>query len=525
MSDSLRTYQTRISSSSDEVLSAYAQLMASVEHRLYSDIQAGQPAAALKSPYLTQFQITARQFNSLRVRIEGKMDSVRKQILRRLEEKKGQIEAIEQTLQRLKNKTIVHQKKRRLKQLVAQKMRLEAQLNKGAVPLCFGGRKLFRKQFALEENGYSTHDEWKAEWQQARASEIFLLGSKDETGGNQSCTASFNEDGSLTLRLRLPDALVPQFGKYYLIPNVCFSYGGAHIAASLRHCMLRQELFRAKNPSYRLYGKAITWRFKKDAKGWRIFATTDIELPKPITSHQKGVVAVDINSDHLAVVELDRFGNPVHRFTLPLSLYRLTTDQTRAQIGDAASVLIAYCARQQKPLVVEDLDFQKKKSQLREFSASHARMLSAFAYKSILTHLKARGELVGVEVQSVNPAYTSLIGRVKFADRYGLSIHHAAALSIGRRYLGVSERMPQGQREIPDGKGGHLTLDLPVRNRTRHVWTQWGQLKRKLQAALPAHFQAVKYRSSGSRKAILVTEILDFVGAIPIRESSALLLS
>jgi IS605 OrfB family transposase len=503
VSDSLRTYQTRISPVFDEVLSAYAHLMAQVEHHIYSDIQSGKSASELKSSYLIQFHITARQFNSLRVRVEGRMDSVRKQILRRLEEKKGQIEAIEETLQRLKNKTVIHQKKRRLTQLVAQKVRLEAELKKGAIPLCFGGRKLFLKQFALEENGYSTHSEWKAEWQQARASEIFLLGSKDETSGNQSCTASLNEEGSLTLRLRLPDALVPQFGKYLIIPNIRFAYGGAHLAASLRSCILRQELSRAKDPSCRLYGKAITWRFKKDAKGWRIFASTDIELPKPITSRPRGVVAVDINSDHLAVVELDRFGNPVHRLTLPLSLHQLTTHQARARIGDTAAALIAYCASKQKPLVIEDLDFQKKKSQLRELSALHARMLSAFAYKSILAHLKARGETVGVEVQSVNPAYTSLIGRVKFADRYGLSIHHAAALSIGRRYLGVSERMPQGRREIPDGKGGHVTLDLPVRNRTRHVWTQWGQLKRKLQAALPAHFQAAKRRSSGSRKATL----------------------
>jgi hypothetical protein len=88
-------------------------------------------------------------------------------------------------------------------------------------------------------------------------------------------------------------------------------------------------------------------------------------------------------------------------------------------------------------------------------------------------------------------SFTSLIGRVKFAKRYGMTLHMAAALCIGRRFLGVSERMPQGQRDIPDGKGGHVTLDLPVRNRSRHVWHQWGQLNRKLSAALTAHFRAV----------------------------------
>ena len=114
---------------------------------------------------------------------------------------------------------------------------------------------------------------------------------------------------------------------------------------------------------------------------------------------------------------------------------------------------------------------------------------------------------------------------MKFAKRYGLSIHIAAAFCIGRRFLGCSERMPQPCRDIPDGKGGHVTLDLPVRNRTRHVWHQWGQLHKKLPAALTAHFRTVKNRSSSSRKTTPETEILpDFIGATPIRESSALLL-
>ena len=41
-------------------------------------------------------------------------------------------------------------------------------------------------------------------------------------------------------------------------------------------------------------------------------------------------------------------------------------------------------------------------------------------------------------------------------------------------------------------KGGHVTLDLPVRNRSRHVWKQWGQLNKKCSAALTARFRTVK---------------------------------
>jgi IS605 OrfB family transposase len=507
VSNLTRTYQTRFSSDFDTPLSAYADLMAHVEHCLFSDFQRGQEPGSLKSAYMTRFQITARQFNSIRVSLEGKIDSIRQQIARRIQEKELQIKSIEDFLLRPHSKKLLHQKKRRFSQLSDQLKKLKIMLEDKHTPLCFGSRKLFHQQFNLTENGYRSHEEWRAEWKKSRCSEIFLLGSKDESGGNQSCTASLNFDGSVTLRLRLPDALLARFGKYLIIPHIRFAYGHEHIASAIQNCELRRELFLAKDPSYSHHGQSITFRLKKDDKGWRLFASTDIAPISLVTSKDRGVVAIDINSDHLAVVETDRFGNPLQSFTVPLVLKDLSSHQVRARIGDAAAFLIDFCRKTQKPLIIEHLDFQKKRSQLREQGASYSRMLSAFAYRSIQTHLKARGAAKGIEVYSVNPAYTSIIGRVKFADRYGLSIHHAAALSIGRRFLGVSERMPQGQREIPDGKGGHVTLDLPVRNRSRHVWSQWGQLKKKLSAALTAHFRAGTSRSSSSCKTARETEI------------------
>jgi len=231
------------------------------------------------------------------------------------------------------------------------------------------------------------------------------------------------------------------------------------------------------------------------------------------------VIALDINSDHLAVVETDRFGNLVRSLNIPLHLRNLSKDQTRALIGDASAQIIALCEETKKSLVLENLDFKKKRAQLREKSPAYSRMLSAFAYAAISVHLKSRGQARGVGVYGVNPAFTSLIGRVKFAKRYGITIHIAAAFCIGRRFLGVSERMPQGQREIPDGKGGHVTLDLPGRNRSRHVWHQWRQLNTKLSAALTAHFRAVYTDPRVPLKATLVTAMLsDLVGGIPARE-------
>ncbi|MFH4338284.1 hypothetical protein WAJ35_23160, partial [Acinetobacter baumannii] len=72
----------------------------------------------------------------------------------------------------------------------------------GQVRICFGGRRLFRRQFHLAENGYHDHAAWLAEWRRARANQFFVVGSGDETSGNQSCVATVDEDGTLRLRLR-----------------------------------------------------------------------------------------------------------------------------------------------------------------------------------------------------------------------------------------------------------------------------------------------------------------------------------
>ena len=50
----------------------------------------------------------------------------------------------------------------------------------------------------------------------------------------------------------------------------------------------------------------------------------------------------------------------------------------------------------------------------------------------------------GVEVLEVHPAYTSTIGAVNHAARFGISIHQGAAIAIARRSLGLSERPAYG---------------------------------------------------------------------------------
>lgn len=516
--ENTRTFETRIKIDTlkDEALHDCARLFAHIKHRLFADICSGKTPGELKNDYLACYEITARHFNALRVQVEGKIASIIKLRPIQIAEAKTRISSLTTKIKKLiKTKAVpetLHQKKRRLSRLELKLTQLKKDHEEDTVRCCFGSRKLFRTQFDLEENGYASHEAWLKEWQETRTKEIFFLGSKDETAGNQTCTAMLQPDGTLQLRIRLPNALFAKHGKYLLISDVNYHYGKEEILALL------------SNPKA---GQAISWRLAYDKKGWRAFVSFDIQPTPCISNENTGVIGLDINANHLALVETDRFGNPVSKKVIPFNLYGKSSDQTKAIIGDAAASAIAYAESSHKPLIIEDLDFQKKKAELREKTrGSHARMLSSFAYGSIINHLKFRALKKGVFIQQVNPAYTSLIGRVKFAYRYGLSIHLAAALTIGRRYLRCSERVPLALSKIPDGKDGHVTLSLPERNRGKHVWSVWRQVSKKLQTALTAHFRTAKSRSKSSLKPAPVTEPLsEVVGENPARESSEALLA
>ena len=164
------TLQTRLCIEEEQeglVLLSYADLMSTIERKLFSDISKGKMAHEVKSEYLKKYGITARQFNAIRVQLEGKIASIKELRKDRIEEFKQKITSLEAKIQKLQKKKnvdlILHQKKRRLGTLKTKLASLEKEQEEDTAKLCFGSRKLFRAQFHLSENGYTSHEEWKKE--------------------------------------------------------------------------------------------------------------------------------------------------------------------------------------------------------------------------------------------------------------------------------------------------------------------------------------------------------------------------
>ena len=493
-----RSYQTRIAayegidrSVGDAALSAYAALYGKVQHKLFAVVAAGRSAVSKKSEYIDKHGIPARMFNVVRVSLDGKVSAVRESQLlqldslrRRVSRQGKQVDKAEKECQWRQ----VHGKRRRLANLRFRLSGLEADIAAGRVRLCFGSKKLWRKQYDLKANGYGCHDVWLDDWRAARSDEFFVLGSRDETAGCQLCVAAINDDGTLTLRLRMPDGLAESHGKYLVVPNVRFASGHDVVLAALgsntEYAVYRRKHGEREARATR-FGQAISYRFKRDAKGWRVFATTELPEVEVTTDRRRGAIGVDLNADHLAVVEIDASGNYVNAWRVSLVTYGKSHHQAEALIGDAVAGVVEYAREVGKPIVIEKLDFRQKKAVLEGESRKYARMLSSFSYGKIKAYFISRGYREGVEIIEVNPAYSSVVGRVKFMERYGLTVHQAAALVLARRYLGCSERIPR-RWVCPIGNGVQVAFTVPVRRRVKHVWTYWGAIAGQLRLALAA---------------------------------------
>ena len=500
------TYQTRIADYGDvepiegeAALTAYAELYGRVERKLFADFSAGEVPASLKKEYLERYGIPARMFNGLRVSLEGKVSAVQKTMGLRLDNLQRRIARAELEIAKAVERgrlNQVHQKRRRLANLRFRLAVLEADVAAGRVRLCFGSKRLWRKQHDLEVNGYGNHEEWLSDWRDARSDEFFTLGSRDETAGCQLCVATIAEDGCLNLRVRMPDALAEQHGKYLLIQNVWFAYGHEQVLAALQsnteYTRYRRQHGEKAARSTKL-GQAISYRFKRDGRGWRVFVSTNMMGVPVVTDRRRGAIGVDLNADHLAVAETDASGNCLTAWRVPLVTYGKSTHQAEALIGDAVAWVVEYARDAGKPIVIEKLDFRQKKAVLEGDNQRYSRMLSSFSYGKVKAYFISRGYRQGVVIHQVNPAYSSVIGRVKFMERYGLSVHQAAALVLARRLLGCSERIPR-LRVAPVGNGVHVAFTVPVRKRVKHVWAYWGAISRQLKPALAAQSRLERQR-------------------------------
>lgn len=179
------------------------------------------------------------------------------------------------------------------------------------------------------------------------------------------------------------------------------------------------------------------------------------EAPPPVvTDRSKGVLGVDANPAVVAVADVSADGNLLGHRTIGSQRLPFASKTKRDNdVRLLAKRVVDEAARLGKPVAVERLRFPPGSRQAgwRKFR----RAKSNFVHRKILDAVESRAARSGVEVIHVNPAFTSDLGELKYAQMYSMNRHAAAALVIGRRGAGFLERQSFTVTVAPDASGSN----------------------------------------------------------------------
>jgi IS605 OrfB family transposase len=334
-------------------------------------------------------------------------------------------------------------KTRRLAALRARLAKVEAALAKGRPSMVMGGKRLWRTRNNLDAAAM-TEEQWRQRWDTTR---MFFTadGESGKPGGNETIRV----DAEGHLRIKTPAALVEQLGTHMVIvAPVRFSHRGDEWAARVA--------------ARRAVRYDLSYDSKRDR--WYLDASWTI-APKPaagLTELRAGrVLGVDLNADHLACCILDASGNPIGEpTTIPVSITGLPALRRDGRVRAAITALLDHAQHHGcGAVVVENLDFADTRATGRETMGrgQHGKRLRRTIadiptrqFRNRLTGMAARR---GIAVIGVDAAYTSKWGaqhwRTPLQQQTSdpVTRHHAAAIAIGRRGLGLAiRRRPAGPR-------------------------------------------------------------------------------
>lgn len=339
----------------------------------------------------------------------------------------------------------------KLERIERNKKRLEELKCSDYEDIVFGSRKLFNAQHHLEENGYSTHEEWLESWRQARSGNFFAVGKGAAVGGNPVAKIKHLADNWFAVSFVTPRFLREDYeSEVDIVFPVEPKFVGVLVYALSENKPITVRCFRRED--------------KND--NWYICLTTYDVSVSWVSSKTNGAIGIDLNADSIDVSYVKSDGNLDWTESFGFGFANKSKGQRQAIIWDICADVVALAEKEQCPIVIENLDFSTKKATMREQSRGYNRMLSQFCYDKFRVSLQSRCDKRGIQLIQVNPAYSSVIGIVKFMGRYGLNSGTAAALALGRRGLRLSERLPKCLARPED--------------RTKHTWSGWARISKHL---------------------------------------------
>jgi IS605 OrfB family transposase len=195
---------------------------------------------------------------------------------------------------------------------------------------------------------------------------------------------------------------------------------------------------------------AYNVRFK--VRNGKFYAQVSWEekIVQPVITKAYGVIGIDINAYpfHLALAYVPTDGNLEKFERIDLREMESKTKNQREHIAwRIARQVVERALESGKAIVVEDLQ-KVPKGRRGDGLAKLRRKLHKWVYRSILEKIEVYARRMGVQLIKVNPAYTSILGKLKYAPIYNIDKDVASAYVIARRGLGFEEELPKNYREL-----------------------------------------------------------------------------
>ena len=292
----------------------------------------------------------------------------------------------------------------------------------------FGGRSLFEKLKKRHING-KAYKKLKQEWQERRRGNLYSRGDRSKKG-NLNTRIEIDENGA-RLRINVGER----------------KYAYAKIQAGWKRGKSREGLLEAISACGEPYSVELKL---KNGKVYAYF-TIEEDFPEVVVTKEKGVIGIDINAypDHIAWAEADGNGQLVSYGKIPMpNLASGNSDKREYYRWQYAHEVVRLAEEKGKAIVIERLDIRDK-GRRGDFSGRKSRRIRHnFGYRSLLDKVKILAQRKGIQVIEVDPAYTSVIGLLKYTPQYMISKDEAAAYVIARKGLGLKEQIPEGYMAI-----------------------------------------------------------------------------
>jgi len=299
--------------------------------------------------------------------------------------------------------------------------------------IVFGSRELFEQLKKKHLTG-KRRDELRQKWEERRYGILHSRGDK-------------SKEGNLNLRL------VNLSNQWHLRINLG---NGEYVWAKvIRSAKRKTDKWISFISSIEHAEKTDDWfpyTVRLKLRNGKIYAqfSREEKFPEVTIAKNNGVIGIDINAYpfHLALVRTAKDGNLEKYEKISLDkLLEGNSDKREYLSWQTAHQVVEIAKRERKAIVIENLT-RLPKGKGGDGLPKLRQRLQKWVYKGLLQKIEIVAKRSGIQVIKVNPAYSSIIGKLKYAPPYNIDKDTAGAYVIARRGLGFKERLPKNYRGL-----------------------------------------------------------------------------